>query len=84
MINTIRALARLVQFNYDLIDPISRIQNNHTITVTMSAMASKITGVSIVCSAVSSGADQRKRQSSTSLTGTVPSQRASKAENVFI
>ena len=33
----------------------------------MSAMASQITGVSIVCSTVASGADQRKHQSSASL-----------------
>ena len=33
----------------------------------MSAMASEITGVSIVCSTVCSGADQRKHQSSASL-----------------
>ena len=33
----------------------------------MSAMASQITGVPIVCSTVSSGADQRKHQSSASL-----------------
>ena len=35
--------------------------------VIMSAMASQITGVSMVCSAVCSGADQRKHQSSVSL-----------------
>ena len=35
--------------------------------VMMSAMASQITGVSIVCSSVGSGADQRKHQSSASL-----------------
>ena len=39
----------------------------HYNDVIMSAMASQITGVSIVCSAVSSGADQRKHQSSASL-----------------
>ena len=51
----------------------------------MSAMASQITGVLIVCSAVCSGADQRKHQSSTSLDFVgdrwFPSQRASNAEN---
>ena len=53
----------------------------------MSAMVSQITGVSIVCSTVYSGADQRKHQSSASLafvTGGFPSQTASYAENVFI
>ena len=39
----------------------------HYNDVIMSAMASQITGVSIVCSTVYSGADQRKHQSSTSL-----------------
>ena len=55
----------------------------------MSAMASQIGGVSIVCSDICSGTDQRKRQSSASLafyegnppvTGGFPSQRASKAK----
>ena len=56
----------------------------------MSAMASQITSVSIVCSTVGSGADQRKHQSSASLvfvwefTGGLPAQKASNAENVFI
>ena len=39
----------------------------HYIDVIMSAMGSKITGISIVCSTVHSGADQRKHQSSASL-----------------
>ena len=39
----------------------------HYSDVTMSAMAFQITGVSIVCSTVCSGADQRKHQSSASL-----------------
>ena len=39
----------------------------HYTDVMMSAMASQITGVSIVCSTVGSGADQRKYQSSVSL-----------------
>ena len=39
----------------------------HYSDVIMSAMASLITGVSIVCSTVCSGADQRKHQSSSSL-----------------
>ena len=56
-------------------------------------MGSQITGVSIVCSTVCSGADQRKHQSSASLalydvnsplTGEFPAQRASNAENFFI
>ena len=58
----------------------------------MSAMASQITGMSIVCSIVCSGADQRKRQSTVSLAFVressgdrwFPSQRASNAENVSI
>ena len=40
---------------------------NHYSDVIMSAMASQITGVSIVCSTVYSGADQRKHQNSASL-----------------
>ena len=40
----------------------------HYSGVIMSAMASQITGFSVVCSTVCSGADQRKRQSSASLT----------------
>ena len=39
----------------------------HYNDVIMSAMTSQITGVSIVCSSVGSGADQRKYQSSASL-----------------
>ena len=63
----------------------------HCSDVTMSAMVSQITGVSIVCSTVCSGADQRKHQSSAlvafvnpPLTDGVPSQRASNAKNVSI
>ena len=40
---------------------------HHYSGIIMSAMASQITGASIVCSAASSGADQRKHQSSASL-----------------
>ena len=40
---------------------------HHYSDVIMSAMASQITGVAIVCSAVYSGVDQRKHQSSMSL-----------------
>ena len=58
----------------------------HCCDVTMGAIVSQITGVSIVCWAVYSGTDQRKHQSSASLhfTGGFPSQRASTAENVSI
>ena len=44
-----------------------RRSNIHNNDVIMSAMATQITSASIVCSAVCSGADQRKQQSSTSL-----------------
>ena len=63
----------------------------HYSDVIMSAMLSQITGVSIVCSSVCRGADQRIHQSSASLTlvgGNLPatrgfpSQRASDVENV--
>ena len=53
----------------------------------MGAMASQITSIKIVYSAVYSGADQRKHQSSTSMafvTGEFSAQRASNAENVSI
>ena len=40
---------------------------SHNNDVTMSAMASQIAGVSIVCSSVCSGVDQRKHQSSASV-----------------
>ena len=65
----------------------------HYSNVIMSTMASQITGVSVVCSTVCSGADQRKHQSSASLafvrgnplvTGGFPSKRASDMENVSI
>ena len=60
----------------------------------MCAMASQITSLTTVYSTVYSGADQRKRQSSTSVTGLCvgnlpvtgefPAQMASNAENVSI
>ena len=50
----------------------------------MSAMASQITSLTIVHSTVYSSAAQRKHQSSASLTGEFPAQRASNAENVSI
>ena len=55
----------------------------------MSEVESEITGVSIVCSTVGSGTDQRKHQSSVPLafvwsTGEFPAQKVSKAENVSI
>ena len=45
----------------------SFFMKNHHNGVIMSAMASQITGISIVCSTVGSGGDQRKCQSSASL-----------------
>ena len=56
----------------------------HYDDVIMSAMVSRITNLVIVYSAVYSGTDQRKHQSSASLvfvTGEFPAQRASNAEN---
>ena len=59
----------------------------------MGAMASQITNVSIVCFAVCSGTDQRKKikhrvpslcEGSPPVAGGFPSQRASNAENVSI
>ena len=57
--------------------------HKHYNDVVMSAMASEITGLTIVYSTVYSGADQRKHQSSASL-AFVPAQRASNAGNVSI
>ena len=64
----------------------------HYSDVIINTMASQITNVSIICSIVCSGADQRKHQSSALLalcegnpppvTTGFPSQRASNAENV--
>ena len=63
-------------------------QYNHSSDVIMSAMASQITGVSIVCSVVYSGADPRKRITGlcegNPVTGGFPSQRATNVENVSI
>ena len=65
----------------------------HYNDVVMNAMVSQIAGVSIICSTVGLGADQRKHQSSASLTlfeGNSPvtdelhAQNASNAENVSI
>ena len=47
--------------------PHTQICISHYNDVIMSAVASQITSVSIVCSIVASGADQRKHQSSASL-----------------
>ena len=65
----------------------------HYSDVLMSAMASQITGISIVYSTVCSGADQRKYQSSASLAfvrgihrclmNSLHAQRASNAENLM-
>ena len=46
----------------------------------MSTMATPITSVSVVCSNVGSDTDQRKHQSSSSLAGEFPTQKASNAE----
>ena len=71
----------------------SGFYQNHYHDVIMSAMASQITGVSIICLTVCWGAGQRKSQSSTSLvpvrgdppvSGGPHSQRASDAENIRV
>ena len=65
----------------------------HYSDVIMGIMASQITCISIICSTVGSGADQRKHQSSASLAfvggnspvaGEFPTQRVSNTENVSI
>ena len=66
--------------------------SDHHSDVIISAMASQVTGVSIVYSTVCSGADQRKYQFSVTglcegnspVTGEFPAQRASNAENISI
>ena len=69
------------------------MKETHCNDVIMSAMASQITSFTIVYSAVYSGTDQRKHQSSallvlwegnSPLTGELPAQRASNTENVSI
>ena len=83
-------LYRTPQFNlkprcHNWVHKISRI---HYSDIIMSAMASQITGVSIVYSTVRSGVDQRKYQSSVTLRGGftgyrwLPAQRVSNAKNV--
>ena len=59
------------------------VMSPHYSAVLMGAMASQITSLTIVCSTVYSGADQRKHQSS-AVTGEFPAQMASNAENVSI
>ena len=51
----------------EYMNPMANIQCCHYSDVIMGAMASQITGVSIVCSTVYAGVDQRKHQSSVSL-----------------
>ena len=67
----------------------SIIFQTHYNDIIMSAIASRITSIAIVCSTVYSGADKRKHQSSPSLAfgvgnGEFPTPKASNAENVSI
>ena len=50
--------------NEDILSIMSNLQTNCCLKVTMNAMASQITSISIFCSAVCSDAHQRKHQSS--------------------
>ena len=63
---------------------ITKQSGYHYSDVIMSEVASQITGVSIICSTVWSGTDQRKRQSSASLAGGFPSQSVNNAGNASI
>ena len=78
---------RNYHINHAVFVPVSY---GHYNDVVMSSMASQITSLAIVYSAVYSGADQRKDQSSVSLffvtpvPGEFPAQMASNAENVSI
>ena len=60
-------LAKLSLSLAPLLIHITLIDQMHYSDIIMSVMASPITGVSIVCPTVGSGADQRKHQSSASL-----------------
>ena len=68
----------------------SSINDRHHSDVIMTAMTSQVTGVSIVCGAFRSSADERKLQSSASLvflgksTSGFPSKRTSNTKNVSI
>ena len=57
----------LAKLSLSLVIHITLIDQMHYSDIIMSMMASQITGVSIVCSTVGSGTDQRKHQSSVSL-----------------
>ena len=77
--------------NFTLLCKRKRNHSSHYIGVIVGAMVSQIIGISMICSTVCSGADQRNHQSSASLafvnssvTNEFPSQRASNAENVYI
>ena len=61
-----KAVTNLIQKRIYWIEQFN-ISFSHYSDIIMSAMASQITGFSMVCSNVCSGADQRKRQSSASL-----------------
>ena len=73
-------------------DFVSSFFRNHYSDVIMSATASQITGVSMVCSTVCSDADKKTSklrvtglcEGNSPVTGEFPSQRASNAENVSI
>ena len=83
-----------ISFNWYLIPiEVSDGLNYHYNGVIMDAMASQITNLTIIYSTIYSGADQRKQQSSASLTfgrgispvtDEFPAQMASNAENVSI
>ena len=63
VLTTNRRMGVHVKFWYSL----CKVYEAHYIDIIMSAMASQITSVSMVCSTVCSGVDQRKHQSSASL-----------------
>ena len=66
IIQTNQFLAKLSLSLAPLLIHITLIDQMHYSDIIMSVMASQITGVSIVCPTVGSGADQRKHQSSAS------------------
>ena len=81
-ISFFRSNSMTIDQSYTIINTVLTKQHWYYSDVIMGTMASQITGASTVCSAVCSGAGQRKHQSSASLAFGFPSHSASDAENV--
>ena len=89
-VSTLWTEANFDQKNHSMYEKNDFLLRWHYSDVIMSAMASQITGVTIVDSTVCSGADQRKHQSSASLAFVrgndrwFPAQRTRNADNVLM